>query len=51
MRYAHSYWDVEEMPAELGVLVDHVNVYRWVQRCTPLLIGAETYLQVSGGWV
>jgi transposase, IS6 family len=30
--------DVEELLAERGVEVDHVTVYRWVQRFTPLLI-------------
>lgn len=48
LRYAHSYRDVEEPLAELGVLVDHLSVYRWAQRCTLLLIGAETSLPVSG---
>jgi transposase-like protein len=32
--------DVEELLAERGIMVDHVTVYRWVQRFTPLLIGA-----------
>jgi transposase, IS6 family len=32
--------DVEELLAERGIAVDHVTVYRWVQRCTPLLIDA-----------
>jgi transposase-like protein len=32
------YRDVEEFLAERGVHVDHVTVYRWVQRFTPLLI-------------
>jgi hypothetical protein len=27
---------VEELLAERGVQVDHVTVYRWVQRLTPL---------------
>jgi transposase-like protein len=54
---------VEELLAERGVEVDHVTVYRWVQRFTPLLAGAarfarhspgdrwfvdETYVKVSG---
>jgi transposase-like protein len=30
-----SYRDVEELLAERGVMVDHVTVYRWVQRFTP----------------
>jgi IS6 family transposase len=35
LRYSLSYRDVEELPAERGVTVDHVSVYRWVQRFTP----------------
>jgi transposase-like protein len=30
-----SYRDVEELLLERGVEVDHVTVYRWVQRFTP----------------
>jgi hypothetical protein len=37
-RYGLSYRDVEELLAERGIAVDHVSVYRWVQRFTPLLI-------------
>ncbi len=37
LRYGLSYHDVEELLAERGVEVDHVTVYRWVQRFTPLL--------------
>ena len=66
LRYSLSYRDVEELLAERGVEVDHVTVYRWVQRFTPLLIDAarpcrhvpgdrwfidETYVKVSGRWV
>jgi hypothetical protein len=40
LRYGLSYQDVEELLAERGVKVDHVTVYRWVQRFTPLLIEA-----------
>ena len=36
LRYGLSYRDVEELLAERGVEVDHVTVYRWVQRFTPL---------------
>ena len=35
-----SYRDVEELLAERGVDVDHVTIFRWVQRFTPLLIDA-----------
>jgi transposase, IS6 family len=66
LRYALSYRDVEELLAERGIEVDHVTVYRWVQRFTPLLIDAarpcrraagdrwfvdETYVKVAGQWV
>ncbi len=65
LRYGLSYRDVEELLAERGIEVDHVTVYRWVQRFTPLLIDAarpcrhtvgnrwfvdETYVKVSGTW-
>jgi transposase, IS6 family len=40
LRYGLSYRDVEELLAERGITVDHVTVYRWVQRFTPLLIDA-----------
>ncbi len=66
LRYGLSYRDVEELLAERGVTVDHVTIYRWVQRFTPLLIDAarpcrhvpgdrwfvdETYVKVAGRWV
>jgi hypothetical protein len=38
--FSLSYRDVEELLAERGVEVDHVSVYRWVQRFTPLLADA-----------
>jgi transposase-like protein len=65
LRYGLSYRDVEELLAERGVEVDHVTIYRWVQRFTPLLIDAarpcrhgvgdrwfvdETYVRVAGVW-
>jgi transposase, IS6 family len=65
LRYGLSYRDVEALLAERGVQVDHVTIYRWVQRFTPLLIDAampcrhapgdrwfvdETYVKVSGQW-
>ena len=40
LRVGLSYRDVEELLAERGVEVDHVTVYRWVQRFTPLLTEA-----------
>ena len=66
LRYGLSYRDVEELLAERGITVDHVTIYRWVQRFTPLAIDAarpcrhapgdrwfadETYLKVAGRWV
>ncbi len=66
LRYGLSYRDVENLLAERGITVDHVTVYRWVQRFTPLLIDAarpcrhaagdrwfvdETYVKVAGRWV
>jgi len=63
--YGLSYRDVEELLAERGVTIDHVTVYRWVQRFTPEFIEAarlcrhvpgdcwfvdETYVKVSGRW-
>ncbi|MCU1611105.1 MAG: putative transposase [Pseudonocardiales bacterium] len=66
LRYGLSYRDVEELLADRGVEVDHVTIYRWVQRFTPLLIDAarpcrhtcgdrwfvdETYVRVSGRWI
>jgi IS6 family transposase len=65
LRYGLSYRDVEELLAERGVEVDHVTIYRWVQRFTPLVIDAarpsrhsvgdrwfvdETYIRVAGVW-
>src|SRR5690349_12901417 len=40
LRYGLSYRDVEELLAECGITVDHVTVYRWVQRFTPEFIEA-----------
>ena len=40
LRYGLSYRDVEERLAERGITVDHVTLYRWVQRFTPELIDA-----------
>jgi IS6 family transposase len=65
LRYGLSYRDVEELLAERGVDVDHVTVYRWVQRFTPLFADAarplrhatgdrwfvdETYVKIAGRW-
>ena len=40
LRYGLSYRDLEGLLAERGIDVDHVTLYRWVQRFTPLLIDA-----------
>ena len=60
-----SYRDIEELLAERGIVVDHVTVYRWVQRFAPEFAEAararrhivgdrwhvdETYLKVRGTW-
>jgi transposase-like protein len=65
LRYALSYRDIEELLAERGIEVDHVTVYRWMERFTPLPADAarfarhapgdpwfvdETYVKVNGIW-
>ena len=35
LRYGLSYRDVEDLLAERGTVVDHVTIYRWVQRSAP----------------
>jgi transposase-like protein len=65
LSYGLSYRDVEELLIERGVEVDHVTIYRWVQRFTALLADAarfarrspgdrwfvdETYVKVNGVW-
>jgi transposase-like protein len=65
LRFGLSYRDVEELLTERGVEVDHVTIYRWVQRFTALLADAarpcrhlvgnrwyvdETYVKVAGRW-
>jgi transposase-like protein len=49
LRYGLSYRDVEELLAECGVEVDHVTVYRWVQRFAPLLADAARFARHSPG--
>src|ERR671914_595258 len=49
LRYGLSYRDVEELLAERGVEVDHVSVFRWVQRFTPLLADAARFCRHSPG--
>jgi transposase-like protein len=43
LRYGLSYRDGKELLAERGVEVDHVTVFRWVQRFTPLLADAARF--------
>ena len=43
-----SYRDVEELLVERGVEVDHVTVFRWVQRFTPLLVDAARPCRHAG---
>ncbi|GEM_PF-2473660 len=65
LRFGLSYRDVEELLAERGIEVDHVTVYRWVQRFALEFAEAararrhivgdrwhvdETYLRVGGSW-
>src|SRR6478752_125610 len=65
LRYGLSYRDVEELLAERGITVDHVTIYRWVQRFTAEFVEAarpcrhapgdrwfadETYVKVAGRW-
>jgi transposase-like protein len=66
LRYSLSYRDLEEMMAERGLAVDHVTIWRWVQRYAPILNQRirrerrppnrswrvdETYVRVAGRWV
>ena len=65
LRFGLSYRDLEELLTERGIDVDHVTLFRWVQRFTPMLINAarpcrhavgsrwfvdETYVKVAGVW-
>ena len=47
LQYGLSYRDLEELLAERGIEVDHVTLYRWVQRFTPLLIDAARPVRQS----
>jgi transposase, IS6 family len=40
LRFSLSYREVEELLAERGLWVDHVTVWRWVQRYAPEGSGA-----------
>lgn len=64
-RYSLSYRDLEEMMSARGLTVDHVTIFRWVQRYAPeinrwmrpplKMSGTsyrldETYVKVSTEW-
>jgi DDE domain len=66
LRFGLSYRDVEELLAERGIEVDHVSIYRWVERFAPEFAEAararqhvigdrwhfdETYVKVGGIWL
>jgi len=66
LRFSLSYRDVEELLGERGLSVDHVTVWRWVQRYAPEIQRRlrtrlrptndswrvdETYIRVKGKWV
>ncbi len=65
LQFPVSYRDLEAMLADRGVAVDHVSLYRWVQRFAPELEKRvrrhlrpcrgswhvdETYIRVDGRW-
>jgi IS6 family transposase len=65
LRFSLSYRDVEELLAERSIAVDHVTLWRWVQRYAPELEKCllkrlkatndswrvdETYVRVKGQW-
>jgi len=65
LRYSLTYRDLEEIMAERNLSVDHVTIWRWVQRYAPVLNRRirremrkpnrswrvdETYVKVAGKW-
>ena len=65
LRYSLTYRDLEEIMAERNLAVDHVTIWRWVQRYAPILNQRirremrhrnrfwrvdETYVKVAGNW-
>src|ERR1019366_8680234 len=52
LRYSLSYRDLEEITAECGLSVDHVTIWRWVQRYGPILnqrIGRQLRIRIDPG--
>jgi transposase-like protein len=65
LRYSLTYRDLEEIMAERRLSLDHVTIWRWVQRYAPILSQRirremrnpnrswrvdETYVKVAGSW-
>jgi transposase-like protein len=52
LRFGLFYRDVEELLTEQGVEVDHVTIYQWVLRFTPLLaeIARQSRHVVGSRW-
>lgn len=65
LRYSLTYRDLKEIMAERNLAVDHVTIWRWVQRYAPILNQRirreirnrngswrvdETYIKVAGKW-
>ena len=65
LRYCLTYRDLKEIMAERNLSVDHVTIWRWVQRYAPVLNQRirremrrpnrswrvdETYVKVAGRW-
>jgi transposase, IS6 family len=65
LRHSLSYQHLEEIMAERGLCVDHVTIWRWVQRYAPILNQRirrelrrpnrswrvdETYVRIAGSW-
>ena len=49
LRHCLSYRDVDELLVERGVEVDHVSLFQWVQRFTPLLADAARFARHAPG--
>ena len=66
LRYSLTYRDLEEIITERNLAIDHVTIWRWVQRYAPILNQRlrrelrrpngswrvdETYVKVAGRWI